>query len=276
MTDETLHVMVIGAHQDDCDVKAGGVACKYVDRGHDVTGVSVTDGAKGHHEQGGATLVRCRKAEMRASAAVAGAEARFLDVPDGEVRPTLEYRNTIIRLIRECEPDLLFTHRPNDYHPDHRYTAPLVQDAASLVTVPNVCPGTAPLESSPVIAHLYDPFEPPHPFSPDVVVGIDGVIEWTFDMLDCHESQMYEWLASNAGVLEEVSEDPLDRRAWLREAGLPRFQAGGAVADQYREALRERYGAEDGRDVGYAEAFEESEYGGSIAEEGVDRLFPVA
>jgi LmbE family N-acetylglucosaminyl deacetylase len=276
MTNETLHAVVIGAHPDDCDVKAGGIACKYADRGHDVTFVSVTDGAAGHHEQAGAALVRRRKAEMRAAADIAGVDTRFLDVPDGEVRPTLEYRRDVIRLIRDCDPDLLFTHRPNDYHPDHRYTARLVQDAAYLVTVPNVCPGVPPLDEDPVILHLYDPFERPRPFSPDVVVSVDDEIERKFDMLDAHESQMYEWLAYDAGVLAEVPEDSEERRAWLRDGNLPRFQAGGEVADRYRDALLDRYGNEDGRDVSYAEAFEESEYGSPLTGENVDRLFPFA
>ncbi|MFB6296271.1 MAG: PIG-L deacetylase family protein [Halobacteriales archaeon] len=273
MTEETLQVLVVGAHPDDPDLKAGGIACKYTDRGHDVTFVAVADGAAGHHEQAGATLVRRRKVEMRAAAEVAGVGTRFLDVPDGEVRPTIDIREKVIRLIRECEPDLLLTHRPNDYHPDHRYTARLVQDAAYLVTVPNVCPGTPALDEDPVIAHVYDPFERPRPFDPDVVVGVDDVVERKFDTLDCHESQMYEWLPYDAGVLEEVPEDPGERRAWLRSGGLPHVEEGREIADRYRDALLDRYGPA-GEDIARAEAFEASEYGSPLTGEARERLFP--
>jgi LmbE family N-acetylglucosaminyl deacetylase len=55
---------------------------------------------------------------------------------DGELLPNLGNRRQVIRLIRSFHPDLVLTHRPNDYHPDHRYTSQLVQAAAYLITVP--------------------------------------------------------------------------------------------------------------------------------------------
>lgn len=276
MNEESLRVLVIGAHPDDCDLKAGGVASKYVLQGHTVCFVSMTDGTAGHHEQGGATLARRRRREMEAAANVTGIEYRILDAEDGRLRPTLSNRKTVIRLIREFDPTLVLTHRPNDYHPDHRYTSQLVQDGAYMVTVPNICPDAPALEINPVIAYLSDEFQKPAPFSPDVVVSVDDVVDQKLEMLSCHESQMYEWLPFNAGLQEEVPASPEARKQWLQSGTLPQMAARERIAERYRDRLQERYGDEEGMNVTYAEAFEGCEYGRPLTDENVNRLFPFA
>ncbi|WP_266081383.1 PIG-L deacetylase family protein [Haladaptatus caseinilyticus] len=273
MSRESIRVLVVGAHPDDCDLKAGGIACKYSDNGHDVRFVSMTNGEAGHHGLGGRELIRRRYEEGKAAAAVADAEFETLDVPDGKLQPSLENRGRLIERIRQFRPDLVLTHRPNDYHPDHRYTAQLVRDAAYLVAVPKIRPGTPALDENPVFAYMSDTFERPYPFSPDVVIDIDDTADRKFKMLDCHESQMYEWLPSVEGTLGEVPDDPDERLEWLREGGLPHVEALSNVADRYRDDLVERYGA-DGEHVCYAEAFEASEYGKQLTADEKARLFP--
>ncbi len=266
-----LKVLVFGAHPDDCDIKAGGVAARYVQRGHAVKFVSVTNGDAGHHELGGAPLAQRRYAEAQAAAEVIGIDYELLDNHDGELMPTLENRYQIIRTIREFAPDLIMTHRPNDYHPDHRYTSTLVQDAAYMVTVPNICGLTPHLERNPVIVYLSDRFLKPYPFTPEVVVSIDAVVEQKIDMLHCHVSQFYEWLPYNGGSLASVPADTSARRDWLAERLRQRF---GDVADRYRETLIALYGESVGSQVRYAEAFEASEYGAALTAENIPTLFP--
>src|SRR5688572_18905519 len=131
-------LLVFGAHPDDCEFTAGGLAALYAQIGGRVCFVSMTNGDAGHQSLGGATLARIRREEARAAAAVIGIESRVLENHDGELLPTLDRRREVIRLIREWQPELILTPRPYDYHPDHRYTSILVQDAAYMVTVPNV------------------------------------------------------------------------------------------------------------------------------------------
>lgn len=274
MREANTRVLVVGAHPDDPDINAGGIACKYATHGNDVRFLSLTNGEGGHHEMSGSELVDRRRGETQAVADVAGIEYDVLDTPDAELRPTLENRHELIRLIREYDPDLLLTHRPNDYHPDHRYASRLVQDAAYLLTVPNVCPDTPHLASDPVIAYLDDEFQKPTPFEPDAVVAIDDVVEQKFDMLDRHESQVYEWLPYNEGILDSVPEDPRRRREWLSSGELSVVAAMERVADRFRDRLIDRYGEKTGRQVRYAEAFEGCEYGAPIDDEVVTGLFP--
>lgn len=271
MKTKQIRVLVFGAHPDDCDIKAGGLAALYVQQGHIVKFVSVTNGDAGHHEMGGGPLAQRRNAEAQAAAKVIGIEYQLFDNHDGELMPTLENRFQIIRTIRDFQPDLIMTHRPNDYHPDHRYTSILVQDAAYMVTVPNICPLTPHLNKNPVIVYLSDNFQKPYPFSPDVVVAIDDVIETKIDMLHCHVSQFYEWLPYNSGILDEVPNNPKSRREWLSERMKNRFHS---IAEKYRHRLIELYGTELGAKVKYAETFESCEYGSSLTTDKISTLFP--
>jgi len=221
---------------------------------------------------GGGPLARRRLGETQAVAAALGlAEYRVLDNRDGELEPTLPNRRQVIGIIRELAPDLVLTPRPNDYHPDHRYTSQLVQDAAYMVTVPNVVSLTPHLRRNPVIAYVSDTFQKPYPFSPDVVVDVDAAMEAKLNALHCHTSQVYEWLPYNAMKEREVPEAEAERRIWLADNYRARF---ADVADRHRDVLIRLYGPVRGRAVRYAEAFEGCEYGGRLTPELIPQLFP--
>ncbi|MFH1569410.1 MAG: PIG-L deacetylase family protein [Gemmatimonadota bacterium] len=268
---DRLRLLALGAHPDDCEVKAGGLAALYAGLGHRVRFVALTNGATGHHESGGIELARRRRAEALAAAAVAGIEYEILDNHTGELEPTVANRKDVIRLLREFRPDLVLTHRPWDYHPDHRCAGQLVQDAAYIVTVPNMLPLTDHLERLPVIMYLGDTFQKPLPLDPDVVVDIDAVMDRKLDMLHCHASQMYEWLPYNRGQLDQVPAGDAERRAWMGEQRRRYF---AATAERYRSRLVELYGEARGRQVRCAEAFETCEYGAPLTAELRRRLFP--
>ncbi len=270
-TTESLRILIVGAHPDDPDYVAGGTAALYARHGHTVKMVSLTNGDAGHHEEGGAPLAWRRRKEAAAAGAKLGVEYITLDIHDGALLPSLENRDTVIALIRDFQPDLITVHRPNDYHPDHRYASLLVQDASYMVTVPNVVSHVPHLRTMPVIVHTWDHFQKPYPFQPDVVVAIDETVEQKVDALHCHTSQMYEWLPYNGLYLDEVPSDLAARRTWLRQRQDPRLCR---QADLYRDQLLARYGEERGQAIQYAESFEACEYGTPLTPENRQRLFP--
>jgi LmbE family N-acetylglucosaminyl deacetylase len=263
-----LNIIAFGAHPDDCDIRAGGTAAKWAAAGHRVRFVSVTNGDAGHHTQGGGALASRRRAEAREAGRRIGVDYIVLDNHDGELVPELKVREQIIRLIREWKAELVLGPRPNDYHPDHRYTGILLQDAAFMVTVPNVASDTPALKTNPVFMYFEDGFQKPAPFTPDVAVSIDDTFEKKIDMLDAHVSQVYEWLPWHAGRLDQVPKDAAARRAWLAT------QRAGRISPAVRAALVKRYGAEAGASVKHAEAFELCEYGRRPDEGEIARLFP--
>ena len=218
-----MNIVCIGAHPDDPEWHAGGTMVKWARAGHRVLSVSLTNGDAGHNEQGGGALAKRRAAESQRSAELAGIEARVLDFHDGELLPTLEVRKEVTRIIRGVEADLVLTHRPCDYHPDHRYAATAVQDAAFMVTVPNFCPDTPALRANPAFMYMMDAIAKPAPFQADVAVDVDGVMDVKWAMLDAMPSQMYEWLPWLDGRIGEVPAEPAARLAWLKECITPVF-----------------------------------------------------
>lgn len=267
--EKKLNIIAFGAHPDDCDGRAAGVAAKWAALGHKVRFVAVTNGDAGHQSEGGGALAMRRRAEAAEAGRRIGIEYVTLDNHDGELLPALPVRQQIIREIRKWNADLVLGPRPNDYHPDHRYTGVLLQDAAYMVTVPNVCPDTPALRKNPVFMYFQDGFQKPNPFSPDVAVSIDDVIDKKIDMLDAHVSQVYEWLPWHAGQLEQVPKDPAARKELLRKQ-----RAGGQLNPALRTALAKWYGEEAAKQIKFAEAFELCEYGSRPGTAEIRRLFP--
>ncbi len=268
---EPKRIIVFGAHPDDCELEAAGTAARWAKLGYKVKFVSVTNGDIGHHEMAGAPLARRRTAEVKRCAEILGIESEVLDIHDGELMPTLENRRTITRKIREWKADVVISHRPNDYHPDHRYTGILVQDAAFMVIVPSFCPDVPALRKNPVFLYTEDGFQKPNPFEPDVVVPIDETLEKKVACVDALESQFYEWNPWLFGYLDQVPKDRKARLEWTRSRTARR---ASAIADRFRPKLMELLGDERGKAVKAAEAFEVCEYGTQPNREELLRIFP--
>jgi LmbE family N-acetylglucosaminyl deacetylase len=268
--EKKLNIIAFGAHPDDCDQGAGGIAAKYAALGHKVRFVSLTNGDAGHQTEGGGALAKRRRLEAAEAGKRIGIEYITLDNHDGELMPTLDVRNQVIREMRKWNADLVLAPRPNDYHPDHRYTGVIIQDAAYMVTVPNVCPDTPSLRKNPVFMYFQDHFQKPAPFRPDVSVAIDDVFDKKMSMYDAHVSQMYEWLPWHDGLLDQVPKDKAARKEWMIKWRAEERDVTPAV----REALAKWYGAEAAAKVKYAESFEVCEYGARPTEADLRVLFP--
>ena len=267
-----LNVIAFGAHPDDCEIRAGGVAAMWAAKGHEVKFVSTTNGDIGHWKIAGGPLAQRRKAEVEKAAKILGIETQVLDNHDGELMPTLENRKTLVRLIRQAKADIVMTHRPNDYHPDHRYTGILVQDAAFMVICPFFCPDVPHLTSNPVFLYFWDRFQTPNPFEPDIVVAIDDVIDQKLEALVALESQFVEGcVTGNESMIPKNETERAAAHQRVRDSFRKRF---AATADQYRQKLIELYGPAKGKKVRYAEAFEVCEYGRQPAPAELRELFP--
>lgn len=285
-------VLMIGAHLDDCDFEGGGTALKYIDKGFDVRFLSLCNGSGGHHEMMPNEIIERRRKESEAVAKLTGIRYDvWSDMNDCEITADLKNRKRLIRYIRNYNPDIIFSHRCNDYHADHRAAALLVQDASYLLIVPNFCPDAPAMRKMPVIMFFHDGFKEPL-FKPDVIVPTDDVIERKYQMYNCYVSQMYEWLPYTNEVLDDVPKDPQKRLEWLHCPCVPHdgtllspndlnvFKPSSA--SEYREAtcavkyhnlLVKQYGAEAEKTL-FAEAFQVSEYGSRLNKENINSYFP--
>ncbi len=264
-----LRVIAFGAHPDDAEIRAGGVAAKFAAKGHLVKFVSVTNGDAGHCEMGGGALAKRRRAEAQQAARHLGiAEYEVFDNHDGELVPSLEVRKQVIRAIRLWNADIVLSPRPYDYHPDHRYTSILVQDAAFMVQIPMVVTDAPPLKRNPVFLYFEDGFRKPQPFAPDIAIDVDDVWQKKLDAFDAEPSQFYEAQPKCWGGGIEVPTHPAERRKWLeKRRSIP-------LTSEVRRALEQWYGPERAAKIAHAEAFELCEYGRRASAAELKKLFP--
>ncbi len=266
--EEPINVIVFGAHPDDCDSDAGGTAILFAKMGHHVKFVSLTNGDAGHYAMGGGELAKIRIAEAQEAGRRFGVEYVLLDNHDGELMPTLANRLKVIREIRKWNSDIVIGPRTNDYHPDHRYTGVLVQDASFMVIVPNIAPEVPALKKNPVFLYSNDRFQKPNPFKPDIAVITDDVFDQKIYAMAAHESQYFDWLPWISGGLDKVPEDEKSRLEFLAKW---RTDTPG---ESVMESLKYWYG-DKAASAKHAEAFEICEYGKQPTDDEIRRLFPM-
>jgi LmbE family N-acetylglucosaminyl deacetylase len=220
---EKLKVTAVGAHPDDLEIFAGGTLAKYVETGNDVTMVYVTNGNMGHVSIKPEELARIRKAEAHNASKVIGGRFIWLGLPDEWVFHNQETRLRFVDVIREAKPDVIITHDPGDYHPDHVAVSNLVFAASFLSTVPNIKTSHDFVERAPVIYYM-DTYAGLG-FMPDRYVNIGKQMEKKLEALSQHRSQI-EWLKKH---------DKIDIMDYVRTAAKLRgYQAGADFAEGFK------------------------------------------
>ncbi|MDR1982104.1 MAG: PIG-L family deacetylase [Tannerellaceae bacterium] len=269
--EDTIRVIMIGAHPDDCEISAGGTAALFTRMGHKVKFVSLTNGNKGHHLLKPNEIRTRREKEMQEVARILHVEYDYLDNNDGELMPTVDNRKAVIRMICDWKADMVITHRPNDYHPDHRNASIIVQDAAYMVGVPLMVPGGEPLRKPPVFLYMADGFQKPAPFSPDIVIDFSPVAEQKLDAICANTSQVDEWLPWIGGYEDKMPADKEGQRKYTGDLYLMELKS----VINFKEAARKWYSPQQIANSAYFEAFEICEYGKIPDREEIKALFPM-
>ncbi len=280
-----MKILMIGAHQDDNEFRVGGLAHKYVQMGYEVRFLSLCNGCGGHHIMTPAETTARRAKESAAVAELLGIRYDvWEDMNDCTLMPTLENRRRLIRYIREFSPDLIISHRANDYHADHRAAGILINDASYMLIVPHECPDVPAMTDTPVIMYYEDKFTDPD-FHCDIVLDMDKEIDIKLQIAHLNVSQVYEWLPFTEH--QQVPEGEAERFEWLKGMNITAdttdeevmsAKRGYAVrfaktAARFRKELIERYGEERGSKIRYAEAFQLCPYGGALTDELKEKLF---
>lgn len=219
-----MNVLAIGCHPDDIEVACAGTMAKYKKMGHNVVACHVTNGNLGHAIIQPDELRTMRIAEAKKAGSLAGIEAITCDVGDLLVYDNKEQRDKVVEVIRYAKPDVIITHSPNDYMPDHVAVSKLVFDATFSASVPHYGTGEAakltPLYYMDTLAGVN--------FMPTEYVDISDEIDIKLDMLECHESQM-KWMRDH---------DHIDFAEFVKTCA--RFR-GLQCGVQYAEAFTQCY-----------------------------------
>ena len=189
-----MNILAIGAHPDDVEINCGGTLAKYASMGHKVFTATATNGNVGSSTLPMEEIARIRKEEARKAAAVIGAEYICLDYDDEMFFEDREARLKFIDLVRYCQADVILTHNPKDYNPDHELTSKIVTDIPVMIPVAKIKTPNKPCDKIPMIAY----FEPVNGigFIPTEYVDITDFIETKMEMCACHQSQI-SWMQDN-------------------------------------------------------------------------------
>lgn len=195
-----MRILAFGAHSDDMDFFCGGTLTRFSQEGNAVGICCLADGRTGGKAETPEKLAELRRREFLESASVIDAEAFWLGIEDGMVMDSLENRLALVEIIRSFQPDLLITHPPDDYHPDHVATSRLVMDASFLSRSTNI--KTKSVRVTGVAPLLFCDSESGHNFLPDEYVDVSEVWEKKAQMLNVHRSQYEGWVNPISGQPE--------------------------------------------------------------------------
>ncbi len=221
-----MRVLAIGCHPDDIEIACAGTLAKYKNRGDDVTICHVANGNLGHKILRPKELAVIRKQEAKKAGAHIGSEVLCCDIGDILVyEGDKKQRDAVVEVIRYAKPDVIFTHSPNDYMPDHLAVSRLVFDASFAASVPHYETGSdyhgqvTPLYYMDTLAGLG--------FVPTEYVDISETMEVKLAMLEEHESQM-KWMRDH---------DNIDFADFVTTCAKFRgLQCGVAYAEAYAQA----------------------------------------
>lgn len=208
-----MNVVAIGAHPDDCEEFCAGTLAKYARAGHTVTMVSVTDGRVGSTSLPAAEIAAVRRAEAEASAAVIGARLVWMGYEDEMFFEDKAVRLAMLDVLRECRADVVLTHPPRDYCPDHELTSKVVRDVAVMTPIPLIATPHAPYPAVPVVYYFESQYGVG--FVPTEYVDITETMETKRQMFGCHRSQA-AWMGALTGEPDERFYEALEVQARYR------------------------------------------------------------
>lgn len=232
-----MNILCVAAHGDDTEVLCAGTLALYARQGHQITIAVFTDGKLGDARVKPDKLGPVIEKEVQASADVIGARLILGGILDEHVFPNEEQRRIMIDILREADPDVIFTHSPNDYHPDHRYVGQLVFDSyfqKGLPFMPNLSLPACRFAK----AQLYymDNICGIN-FTPTEYVDITDTFDIKKKMLLCHQSQFVSMQDLASTDLLEMIEIQSKFRGMA--AGC-RYAEGFTRMDAYQRGLTRR------------------------------------
>ena len=232
-----MNILCVAAHPDDIEILCAGTLIKYANQGHDVTMAVFTTGNMGDLHTKPPELAITREKETRAAAAIIGAKLIWAGVDDEHVFPNETQRRIMIDVLREADPDVIFTHSPNDYHPDHRYVSQLVFDSYFQKGLPFIPGQSLPACRFGQAQLYYMDNLGGIGFLPTEYVDISNEFEVKKQMLLCHESQV---LAMKELAYTDMTEMIEVQARFRGLAAGCRFAEGFTRLEAYQRGLTKR------------------------------------
>lgn len=221
-----MRILAVGCHPDDVEIACAGTLAKCVARGDTVIVCHASSGNLGHVIIPPDELTVMRHKEAVKAGSLAGIEVIAGGFDDLEIyEGNREARDKMVDIIRYADPDVIITHDPDDYMPDHVSVSKLVFDASFTATLPNY--HTANTSNAVKLVPIYymDTLAGVG-FNPTEYVDVTDYIDLKLKMLECHESQIV-WMRDHDGI-----DFPDMVRTCSRYRG---YQCGADYAEGFRQ-----------------------------------------
>lgn len=193
-----MNILAVGAHPDDIEISCSGTLSKLKQAGHHIVLCHACKGDKGHYTIPPEQLTEIRRKEAQQAGAVLGSEVISLGFGDGEIiAENQENRMIFIDLVRQARPDIVITHAPNDYMPDHIAVSQLVFHATFFATLPWFKTNHPAADKVPGLFYMDNLSG--LGFEPTFYVDVTDHLETKLDMLRKHQSQLV-WLKEHDNV----------------------------------------------------------------------------
>ncbi len=148
----------IFAHPDDAEILCAGTLSLLKKAGWTIHIATMAQGDKGTAVHSREDIIRIRGEEARESAALLEATYHCLGFDDVYIFYERATINRTTSLLRELQPDLVFTASPSDYMLDHEVTGLIVQTACFSAGIKNMDIPEHPYEPIPWLYYC-DPVE---------------------------------------------------------------------------------------------------------------------
>lgn len=188
-----MNILAIGAHPDDVELCCGGTLKKYSLQGHNIFIVLTTSGNIGSNSCNREEIAAIRENEQLEAAKLVGAAVKFLRYDDESLFDTSETRRSVLNAIRWANPDVIFTHHPDDRSTDHAATSKIVTEVILSVGAKNVPTDEKPIDRVPSI--FFWETGAGIGFLPEAYVDITDVMDIKREAIKKHVSQ-FEWMSN--------------------------------------------------------------------------------
>ena len=184
------------------ELLCGGTLAKFAQEGARVWVATLSIGELGHRDIEPDELGEIRREEAETAAALIGAEYVCLEQPAEYIQDSREARDLLVEVLRQAQVDVVLTHAPVEYHPDHVNTSKAVFSATLSAPIPRITTRSEPLARHPMLYYCDSigglEFQPTH------YVDISSTYDTKTAMLRCHKTQlgMAFWTEAPLGLLE--------------------------------------------------------------------------
>ena len=181
-------ILVVAAHPDDEALGCGGTIAKHVKNGDIVNVMFITNGVSARLDQTSKNIKERKISAVKAGKILGFNKMIFKDFPDNQLDtvPILKIIQSIEKIIKEINPEIIYTHHYGDLNIDHKITHYAVMTASR--PLPNT--SVKEIYTFEVLSSTEWSFSLENSFSPNIFVNIEGFLDLKISSLKAYSLEM--------------------------------------------------------------------------------------